>query len=346
MKACPALQGNFSCSAVIYGVLLSLGRLMKATLRALARRAACVLQPRTLVLAYHHVGELDRSAPWVTVSPGRFAEQMAFLAASKMVVPLDDLLRDLRCGRMPRGGRVVITFDDAALDTCTNALPILRRFDLPATVFVPTGLVGKPGPFWWDRLAALSRLAAAREQDLADFFVRGGILESGRQWTADMLWRQLRYLDEHKLNAALDCACQWLGASTLGLDQGAMSWQQLAGMDEDGLVTFGAHSVSHPVLRAMDETRLEAEIAGSRDALGEFKSFRKVFAYPYGDAAAIGKRVESAVRQAGFEAAFTTEEKALTGREDRMALGRVCVDDMALDDFRWAIDHHLGRSAS
>ena len=123
---------------------------------------------------------------------------------------------------------------------------------------------------------------------------------------------------------------------------GAMSWEQIAELDASGLITLGAHTVNHPMLASLADERLKAEVEGSRDALMGFRSFRKVFAYPYGDTPAIGARVEEAVRQAGFEAAFTTSERALTGKEAPMALGRVCVDEMSIEEFRWAIDHHLG----
>jgi peptidoglycan/xylan/chitin deacetylase (PgdA/CDA1 family) len=315
---------------------------MRAALRTLARRAVCAVRPRTLVLAYHHVGDRAATAPWVTVSPDSFAEQMAFLADNGLVLPLDQLLAELRRGRVPRGGHVVLTFDDAALDTYTTAFPLLRRLGLPATVFVPTGLVGRPGPFWWDRLSRLSRAAAEQDVDLGDFFVRAGVLGGG-PWIEDSMWRRVRLLDEDPRNEALDRAAEWLKEDGEINGARSMGWDQLAELDASGLITLGAHTVSHPVLAALDPDRLAAEVTGCRDALSGFKSFRKVFAYPYGDAPAIGDWAKRAVREAGFEAAFTTEETALAGREDRMALGRVCIDEMAFDEFRWAIDHHLGR---
>jgi peptidoglycan/xylan/chitin deacetylase (PgdA/CDA1 family) len=80
-----------------------------------------------LVLAYHHIADPGQAAPWVTTSPARFAEHLAFLAGSGLVVALDDLLADLRRRRLRRGGHVVITFDDAACDNYTTAWPVLRR---------------------------------------------------------------------------------------------------------------------------------------------------------------------------------------------------------------------------
>ena len=62
---------------------------------------------------------------------------------------------------------VVLTFDDAYQDFIANALPVLRKFNYPATVFVPTDVVGKTAS-WdsfdqskqimnWDELAELDR---------------------------------------------------------------------------------------------------------------------------------------------------------------------------------------------
>jgi len=99
--------------------------------------------------------------PELTVSPERFEEQMAFLSRREAVVPLDCLLGDLRKGRQPRRGRVVITFDDAAADVYEFAYPVLRRYGLPATIFVPTGLVGRAEPFWWNRLFRLGLRGAS-----------------------------------------------------------------------------------------------------------------------------------------------------------------------------------------
>src|SRR5205823_6298063 len=113
-------------------------------------------------------------------------------------------------------------------------------------------------------------------------------------------------------------------------DAGAMTWEQLAQLAGNELITLGAHTISHPVLAALSAEELDAEVAGSKQILARYRSFANVFAYPYGDVEAIGEEATEAVRRAGLAAAFTTSETALSSTEDPMHLGRVCVDDMSL----------------
>lgn len=69
---------------------------------------------------------------------------MEFLSRRRNVVPLDELLGGADRGRP----RVAITFDDGFRSVLTNAVPILERFGFSATVFVPTGWIGKSND--WD----------------------------------------------------------------------------------------------------------------------------------------------------------------------------------------------------
>ena len=101
------------------------------------------------------------------------------------------------------------------------------------------------------------------------------------------------------------------------LDDGPtpMSRDQLAAMGRDNLVTLGGIRFD-PSWPGLTDGELAAEIVASRDAPTPFPSFRPVFAYPYGDADAYDARVQRAIRDAGFEAAFTTDSRSVSGAED------------------------------
>ncbi|HVS36425.1 MAG TPA: polysaccharide deacetylase family protein [Gemmataceae bacterium] len=306
---------------------------MKAFVRSLVRRAVCAWRPRTLVLAYHHVCELGTTAPWITTSPARFAEQMRYLARNGLAVSMDRLLADLRGGGRPPGGRILVTLDDAFTDTWEIAYPILRDAGVPAALFVPTGLIGGDRPGWWDRTFRLSRAAASQGADI-DSLLAPGAGDPER-------CESLRWLDESEREERLGRAAAVLEAP--GLEDGPtpMTWGQIAALDRTGLFTLGGHTVSHRVLTGLTDEEIAAEADEARVALSGFASFRPVFAYPYGDDRAFDSRVQRIVQAAGFEAGFTTEQKPIAASDDRMALGRVCIDDLRIDEFRWLIDHYL-----
>jgi peptidoglycan/xylan/chitin deacetylase (PgdA/CDA1 family) len=98
------------------------------------------------VIAYHAVAPCPESAdPGNLYMPvERFEEQMAYLARRRAVVPLEAIVR----GTAPRGS-LAITFDDGFRSVLTNAVPILREHGFHATVFVPTGWLGRRAA-WYD----------------------------------------------------------------------------------------------------------------------------------------------------------------------------------------------------
>ena len=91
-------------------------------------------KPGARILMYH--GIADDPSDLHSVLPEAFEQHMQFLASKRAVVPLDQLVAGLRAeGRLPHNA-VAITFDDGWDNTYTTAYPILRRYNLPATVFI------------------------------------------------------------------------------------------------------------------------------------------------------------------------------------------------------------------
>jgi peptidoglycan/xylan/chitin deacetylase (PgdA/CDA1 family) len=65
----------------------------------------------------------------------------------------------------PRGKTVAVTFDDAYRSIGKHALPLLSRLGLPATLFVPTGWVGRNRPMAWKGMDRY--VGGAHEHELA-----------------------------------------------------------------------------------------------------------------------------------------------------------------------------------
>jgi peptidoglycan/xylan/chitin deacetylase (PgdA/CDA1 family) len=96
-----------------------------------------------LVLAYHAVSERWPAA--LSVTPEALAAQLELVTArGYRGATLGQAVAD-----PPADKTVVVTFDDGYRSVATLALPILRRYGLPATVFVPTDHVGTGEPMRW-----------------------------------------------------------------------------------------------------------------------------------------------------------------------------------------------------
>jgi peptidoglycan/xylan/chitin deacetylase (PgdA/CDA1 family) len=100
-----------------------------------------------VVLCYHRVGR--RTTSRVDLPGWLFDEQMARLTAGPGVVDLDDALVALQGPRPSGPYPVVITFDDGTADFVEEALPILIRYRVPATLYVATDFIERGRPFPW-----------------------------------------------------------------------------------------------------------------------------------------------------------------------------------------------------
>lgn len=130
---------------------------MRQALQLAARLyARCPLprEPAIIVLAYHRIDDERRD---LAVSPRRFAEQIAWLARQRSTLPvlsLEEAFNALEDGSAPRRS-VVLTFDDAWADNHAHVLPALLEHAIPATLYVPSRLLGRPGHLSLSQLMAM-----------------------------------------------------------------------------------------------------------------------------------------------------------------------------------------------
>jgi peptidoglycan/xylan/chitin deacetylase (PgdA/CDA1 family) len=112
-----------------------------------------------VVLIYHTVGAGTGAA--VDVPTALFDEQMAALGESGRAMTLGDALDRLRQPEPPAVDPVVVTFDDGTADFADNAIAVLTRHGIPATLYLATDFVDTGRPFPGD-VPALS-WAAVRD---------------------------------------------------------------------------------------------------------------------------------------------------------------------------------------
>ncbi|HEY8599262.1 MAG TPA: polysaccharide deacetylase family protein [Thermomicrobiales bacterium] len=274
-------------------------------------------EPQAAILAYHRISDEERSP--LFVPPWRFRQQMNYLRLHHRVVPLADLVATLRHGERLTAPTVAITFDDGYRDNLTEAAPILRDFDLPATLFLATDPQERGEPFWWDIL----ELAG-----IADPETLSGL--------------KTRPHDEFRL--AIDLARANLAAEALNYTMRRLylTWDEVRQWTALGH-SVGAHTATHPILSRVPAEGVRDELRTSRAAIErQIGSAVDLFAYPNGRAIDFTDETARIVAEEGFSAACTTIEGLNDATSDPFALHRFCVRDEPLPLFALRLSGHLG----
>jgi peptidoglycan/xylan/chitin deacetylase (PgdA/CDA1 family) len=202
------------------------------------------------------------------------------------------------------------TLDDGYRDNRDFALPVLREFDAPCTVYVASDFAEGSGRLWWIALEMVIAKASRIDVEIGGTAVRlDTATAAAKQAAFDRLHNWLRGLPgEFDLQREVSALCK-----THGIDEAAicpslcMSWDELKVFANDPLVSIGAHTITHCSLAQQTEANASHEMATSRARIENVLQ-RPVlhFAYPYGDRIAAGTREFALARASGFKTAVTT----------------------------------------
>jgi len=293
-----------------------------------ARRLQRAMQPTGMILLYHRVATLPRDPQMLAVQPKHFEKQMIWLRANRQPMHLHDLAARARDGRLPRHA-VAVTFDDGYADNLHEALPILERHDMPATVFIATAHLASPREMWWDRLDA----ALLRDQD-AGWHVLGDE-DNARQRGYRTACEALRPLPVTERDARVeDIAGHFPPRPThrlLGADE-------IAQLAQHPLITVAAHTHDHPQLSALPLEQQREQIQRSRRILEEITDDAvTAFSYPYGSRSAYTAGTVALVADLGFDLACSNFPGVVTRTTNRHQLPRVLVRDGSADVFASAM---------
>jgi peptidoglycan/xylan/chitin deacetylase (PgdA/CDA1 family) len=113
------------------------------------RTARLIRARRSAILLYHGVGPTStRIDPgFLRVRPEAFSAQLALLLEAGFEIVTVSEFAERSGGGKPPPGIVALSFDDGMDDNHSVVLPVLREHGLRATVYVTTGLIGKPNPW-------------------------------------------------------------------------------------------------------------------------------------------------------------------------------------------------------
>jgi peptidoglycan/xylan/chitin deacetylase (PgdA/CDA1 family) len=203
-----------------------------------------------------------------------------------------------------------MTLDDGYRDNRDFALPVLREFDAPSTVFVASDFADGFGRMWWVSLEMVIAKASRIETEIDGHAVRLDTdTPAAKQAAFDQLHDWLRGLPrEADLQDAIGTLCRRHDVDERAICRDlCLSWDELKPFAADPLISIGAHTVTHCNLARASEKDAHQEMATSRARIEEVLQRPVVhFAYPYGDRIAAGPREFAMARAVGFKTAVTT----------------------------------------
>ena len=104
------------------------------------------------IIMYHRVGANNEIWSVDAVDSSDFEKQIRYLIKTHKIISLEELTKILIEKKSLQKRTAVITFDDGYKDNYINAYPILKKYNIPATIFLTTGHINSDKFFWWDRL--------------------------------------------------------------------------------------------------------------------------------------------------------------------------------------------------
>jgi peptidoglycan/xylan/chitin deacetylase (PgdA/CDA1 family) len=289
------------------------------------------------ILTLHHVRpqRASRFQPnrLLEVSPAFLDRVLRRLRRSRHdLISLDEMHQRMISGSHKRRF-VCITFDDGYRDNLRWAYPLLKKYEIPFALYIPTSFPDQLGELWWVALEAViaknSRIGLMIDGK-DRFFECGSVREKRLLYGEIYAW-----LRSMKSEAELRRVVRDLAARH-GVDMGevcrdeCMDWEELHQVAADPLCTIGAHTVNHMMLKKLDtDQAVRAEMDMSRSVIEAALGRRpQHLAYPVGDPTSAGPREFRIAAELGFKTAVTTRPGVMfrAHREHLTALPRISVN--------------------
>lgn len=317
-----------------------MGSLKSIALRALtASGVTALLRPLhrnvAVILMLHRFTDPARGV--VGDDPAHVRKLLAYLRRKRyQLVGLDTLLESLAGDSRPLHHAIALTIDDGYSEQATVAGPLFAEFDCPVTTFVTTGFLDGSLWFWWDQIEFVLKHAAG---PTLTFEGPGGHLtyrldDAGRRTAQTAITAQCKTMtddDKHELIGRLAAAAAVPLPALPPPEYAPMTWEQLRACEGRGM-TFGPHTVTHPILARLDDRRAELEIRASWARLkSEATAPVAIFAYPNGEAGDWSEREYRVLRQEGLRG-VTAIPGFVTAPRYRTADGPLSVPRFACPD--------------
>ncbi len=278
---------------------------------------------KILILTYHRFS--FESNPFA-VSRAEFAAHLEYLSRNHQVLSLDEAVNYLQNDKVLPPNAAVITIDDGYRDAYEIAFPLLKKFEMPATVYVVTDFLDGKCWLWTDlmRFVLTETESDSVKIEFGDEKFESELAGKTQRFEiASRLNSRLKKLPNEQKEAKILEIAESLNVSIPPLpteEFAPLNWSQAREMDAEN-VSIESHTATHPILTRVSENDLNFELKASKTRLEEVLERRiEHFCYPNGS---FDARVQAAVENAGYRCATTTNYGFNEKRTNRFRLNRI-----------------------
>jgi len=205
-----------------------------------------------------------------------------------------------------------ITFDDGHISFYETVFPLLKQYNIPASIFVSPKVITERTNFWFQEISDydFNILNELVNKQL-------GITDDDSPVKAKLKSLQIKEIWE--IISAYQEQTQTPPKSCMN-----MNIQQIKEVHQSGLVHIGAHTLTHPILKNENDDSVQYEIGNSISELSKLLDMPiHSFAYPNGKPGFdFGEREMNILKQHDIRLAFTTEERTLRINDNLMSVPR------------------------
>ncbi len=242
-----------------------------------------------------------------------FEREMAFINKWFNIISMDEFIDQIRKKKTFDKPTMAITFDDGYRDNYTLAYPILKKYDLPAIIYLVSGLIGTTQRAWLDDVDFA--LLNTNEKTLRFPSLLGektlNILSTQDKQKANILiGEKLKRVENEKKFKLVDELFDRLKvkrSSCSENDRIMMNWEEVKEMS-NSKISFGAHTHSHPILTQLPYEQAKKEISTSKQVIeNELKTQVNHFAFPNGSSLDFNEELKQFCIDLGFKSVATGE---------------------------------------
>ena len=285
------------------------------------------------ILGYHRIFDHDRkNFPFyrsiISANPEMFEQQMRFIKKNFNVINFQIMQQMIDAGEKIPKGTLIITFDDGYADNYDIVFPILKKYDLTATIFTLTSSINDGEPFWFEIVKYFFDTCKSGVYTFKDETLRLDITDGNREAARKEFWIYIRAIENARRVSIIKKIKKDLSTAPSATDLELikpLNWDRIREMSDQG-IEFGSHTISHPYLTNLTPDELIHELTVSKKIIEENINKPVIsIAYPFG---AHNVQVEEQVRKCGYRFGISYRNDVIKkwNQQDTFKLPRIHVD--------------------